>query len=102
MNGQDDYRIKVCGQLSEQVWKYLFNLNNVFIKEFIQSHRLMAKLYYQYGSRHQPILLRDAPNPRQLFNQSLKDINFQSKLCISWCFQCNSPQPWLFTFYQNS
>uniref|UniRef100_A0A914L9R7 Angiotensin-converting enzyme n=1 Tax=Meloidogyne incognita TaxID=6306 RepID=A0A914L9R7_MELIC len=29
MNGQDDYRIKVCGQLSEQ--------------EFIQSHRLMAK-----------------------------------------------------------
>uniref|UniRef100_A0A1I8BGD4 Angiotensin-converting enzyme n=1 Tax=Meloidogyne hapla TaxID=6305 RepID=A0A1I8BGD4_MELHA len=50
MNGQDDYRIKVCGQLSEQ--------------EFIQSHRLMAKLYYQYSSRHQPILLRE--NPRQI------------------------------------
>lgn len=67
MNGQDDYRIKVCGQLSEQVWKYLLEwLKYDFIKEFIQSHRLMAKLYYQYGSRHQPILLRDAPNPRQL------------------------------------
>ena len=37
----------------------------------------MAKLYYQYGSRHQPILLRDAPNPRQLNHfQSLKTITF--------------------------
>ena len=31
----------------------------------MNAHRLMAKLYYQYSSRQQPILLRDAPNPRQ-------------------------------------
>ncbi|KAL3108156.1 hypothetical protein niasHT_016347 [Heterodera trifolii] len=50
MNGQqDDYRVKVCAQLSEQ--------------DFVNAHRLLAKLYYQYGSRTQPILLRDAPNP---------------------------------------
>ncbi|KAI3415511.1 hypothetical protein GPALN_005117 [Globodera pallida] len=46
---QDDYRVKVCAQLN--------------VQDFDNAHRLLAKLYYQYASRRQPILLRDAPNP---------------------------------------
>uniref|UniRef100_A0A915EDX7 EB domain-containing protein n=1 Tax=Ditylenchus dipsaci TaxID=166011 RepID=A0A915EDX7_9BILA len=45
----DDYRIKVCAQLTES--------------DFINAHKLMAQLYYKYLSRKQPLLLRDTPNP---------------------------------------
>lgn len=41
--------MKYCGQLSEQ--------------DFVQAHKLLSKFHYMYGSRQQPILLRDAPNP---------------------------------------
>ncbi|KAI1725833.1 angiotensin-converting enzyme domain-containing protein [Ditylenchus destructor] len=48
VNG-DDYRIKVCAQLSES--------------DFAHAHSLMAQLYSKYSARHQPLLLRESPNP---------------------------------------
>jgi peptidyl-dipeptidase A len=48
MNGTD-YRIKICAQLTEP--------------DFILAHKLFAQLYYKYYSNHNPLVLRDAPNP---------------------------------------
>ncbi|KAF7634152.1 Angiotensin-converting enzyme [Meloidogyne graminicola] len=54
---------RISNELLNSFHSQNYTVRLMYSKEFIQSHRLMVKLYYQYSSRHQPILLRDAPNP---------------------------------------